>query len=81
MQEWEKAHKVVERIKSVNLSKDSLERALGVVLYRLVKGGKNLTDINAAADLMLALRQENGIEDFLKILKETENECIASQGE
>lgn len=71
MKGWELSHSVVEKIHKVNLSKDALERTLGVVIGMLIDG-EDLEDIASAGKIILALRQPRGIEGFLVEMKKVD---------
>lgn len=68
----ELAYEVTQKVERMNFSKPGLEHCLGIVLARLMDGGKNFEDIDSAGELMLALRQDNGLDDFLAVMKKAE---------
>lgn len=76
---WQHAHEIVKKIKAVNMTKAALEETLGVVLGMLSEGGKDYTDIKRGADLMISLRQDNGVEGFLAEMKDLEKELITDE--
>ncbi len=73
MKNWEEAHEIVLKVRKMNYSKDTLERALGVMIQMLIDGGSDMTKIEQGAKLMLALRSRNGVQNYLdRIKKELE---------
>lgn len=66
---WEDAHVIIKKIRSMNFTKDSMERILGVMMEMLMDGGSDLTKIDAAGKLILVLRQPNGDQLYLNEMK------------
>lgn len=69
MEKWEEAHEIVLKVRAMNYSKDTLERAVGIMMHMLMDGGSDMTKIEPAANLILIARSPNGIQLFLDHIK------------
>lgn len=81
MARWEEAHVVVKQIRAMDFSKDTLERILGVMMEMLMDGGSDLTNIESAGKLILALRQPNGPQRYLDEMKKLDKKLRNSPWE
>ncbi len=73
---WQHAHQIGEQIQTTNISKDGLTRCLAVIIGMLTEGPNEPENVEKACNLMLALRQLDGIKDFLAEMKRTDVEKL-----
>ena len=78
MAKWEEAHEIVKVVRTMDLSKESLERIMGVLLHMIQGGNGDMADIDSACRLIGVLKQPTGIKDFLMGMKELDSKLSAS---